>query len=77
MKKLISPKSYSHKREIVIRKGDEITLESILIGDGGDVILSLNKSNRKIKVSYNNIYEALNDGWNINTKEIKEHIKRG
>lgn len=75
MQKLISPQDYSYKREIVIRKGSEVLLDTLKISDSDEVIMIFNISNKKVNVTYNSVYDALEDGWDLNNDEIKKYIK--
>ena len=61
---LISPKSFSYKREIIIHEGDLVTLKNLFIDDvTEEVKMILSKDDKTITIKYDSIYTAIKDGW--------------
>lgn len=67
--KIRSPKSYSYKREIILHEGDLVKLKDLTISDTTEEVkLVLQLDNKKIiTIEYSSIYDALEDGWNLET----------
>lgn len=74
--KIISPQSYSYKKEIILRRGDEVFLKGIEIDANEEVKLILINNNKTLRVSYNSVYEALEDGWDLSNEEITEFVNK-
>jgi len=62
---LRSPKSYSYKREIVIKQGDFVFLQDLKIYENDMVKMSLKNKDKIINITYDSIYTAIEDGWNL------------